>query len=609
MRIVSMSVILVGVFASGWSSVLSGQTTGDRAVPGAARSRAVESSAASQVVGTYCGGCHNGVMRSPSGALLDRFDTDAIAESPDVWTRAYRQLQAGTMPPVGASRPGQPAYDAVLASIEAALGANAAPAADATSQEIADRLALLLWNSAPDPSLLQDAQRNRLTSAATLDRQIKRMLQDERAHAFVERFFFPWLGLDQLGKAEPNRTRYPEYDVSLRDAMSKETELFLLSQLREDRDPIELWNANYTFLNDQLARHYAIPGITGAQFRRVALSMPERAGLLGQGSILTGISRHQPGQDVKYTSPASRAIWVRAHFLGATPPRPVANAQPVKPELPITPQTRTLPAEPCVNCHRNFFPLGYALENFDPIGRWRTDDQYGPVDASGSFVDGTPTNGIVELRRVLLQHPDAFRTTITEKLLDYASAKSPSASLMAAPDTLIRARQILRRATPTRWSSIIAAMVSEKPQKDAARPAVFAESQAAAGRAAYESVCVNCHTSALTGRTGEPGELPAIGSLAENFQKDIRQARGIIPPLAGDAFMKRWGGRTTQALSQRIATAISGFPPAGLDGNTANNLTAYFLSVSGARPGAQELGTPGTMDVLIRDVTAGGAAR
>lgn len=465
MRIVSMSVILVGVLASGWSSVLSGQATEHRAVSAAGRTGAAGSTAASQVVNTYCGGCHNGVMLSPSGAMLDRFDTGRIAENPEAWTRAYRQLQAGTMPPVGAPRPGQPASDAVLASIEAALGADAAPAADATSQEIADRLALLLWNSAPDASLLQDAQRNRLTSPAALDLQIKRMLQDERAHAFVERFFFPWLGLDQLGKAEPNRTRFPDYDVSLRDAMATETELFLLSQLREDRDPIELWNANYTFLNDQLARHYGIPGVTGAQFRRVELPTPERAGLLGQGSVLTVISRHQQGQDVKYTSPAARAIWVRMHFLGATPPRPFPNAQPVKRELPITPQTRTLPAAPCVNCHRNFFPLGYALENFDPIGRWRTDDQAGPVDASGTFVDGTPTNGVVELRRVLLQRPDAFRTTITEKLLGYASDKSPSASRMA-PETLIRARQILHGATPVRWSSIIAVIVRSKPQKD-----------------------------------------------------------------------------------------------------------------------------------------------
>ena len=462
MRIVSISVILVGLFASGWSSRLAGQATEQRSVLAAGRSAAVESTEASKIIGTYCAGCHNGVMRSPSGALLDRFDTARISEDPDLWTRAYRQLQAGTMPPVGAARPDRPSYDALLASIESALGADAAPPADATGREIADRLARLLWNSEPDASLLQDAQRNQLKSPTTLERQITRMLNDERAAVFVSRFFFPWLGLDQLGKADPDTKYFPEYDVSLRDAMARETELFLLSQLREDRDPIELWNANYTFLNEQLARHYGVPGITGAQFRRVVQSAPERAGLLGHGSVLMVTSRHQHGPDAGYTSPASRAIWVRLHFLGATAPRPFPNAQPVKPELPITPQTRKLPAEPCMNCHRNFFPLGYALENFDPIGRWRTHDQAGPVDASGTFVDGTPTNGVVDLRDVLLQHPDAFRTTITEKLLVYAAGKSVSASRMA-PDTLVRARQILGSATPARWSSIIAALVSTRP--------------------------------------------------------------------------------------------------------------------------------------------------
>jgi len=142
-----------------------------------------------------------------------------------------------------------------------------------------------------------------------------------------------------------------------------------------------------------------------------------------------------------------------------------------------------------------------------------------------------------------------------------------------------------------------------------APPAVFTAAQATAGRAAYESVCVNCHTHALTGRNGDPGELPAIASLAETFRNGIQQAGGKIPPLAGAAFAKRWGARTTQALSTRIATAIAGFPPAGLDDNTANNLAAYFLQVSGARAGTQELGTPGTTEVLIRDVTATGAAR
>jgi mono/diheme cytochrome c family protein len=142
-----------------------------------------------------------------------------------------------------------------------------------------------------------------------------------------------------------------------------------------------------------------------------------------------------------------------------------------------------------------------------------------------------------------------------------------------------------------------------------APPSVFTAAQAAAGKASYESVCVNCHTYAVTGRKGDPGELPAISSLAETFRNGIQQARGKIPPLAGEAFVKRWGARTTQALSTRIATAIGGFPPTGLDDNTANNLAAYFLQVSGARAGTRELGTPGTTEVLIREVTATVAAR
>jgi hypothetical protein len=328
----------------------------------------------------------------------------------------------------------------------------------------------MLWNTEPDAPLRDDAQRNRL-DAATLERHVKRMLADDRARAFVERFFVPWLGLDRLAKAEPDRTAFPDYDVSLRDAMTRETELFLLSQLRDDRDPIELWSANYTFLNEPLARHYGVAGVTGAEFRR-SVSTPERAGLLGQGSILMVTSRHQQGTapsgsgrraaENTYTSPATRGIWIRRHFLGAEPPNPAPNAPPVSPDLPITPQTRMLPAEPCLHCHRNFFPLGYALENFDPIGRWRTRDQAGPVDASGTFVDGAPTDGVVQLRSVLLQRPDAFRTTITEQLLAYAGGRPVNAARMS-PDTLVPARQILHSAAP-RWSSIIAGIVRTTPQ-------------------------------------------------------------------------------------------------------------------------------------------------
>jgi hypothetical protein len=283
------------------------------------------------------------------------------------------------------------------------------------------------------------------------------MLADTRAQAFVARFFVPWLQLDTLAAADPDAKHFPDWDASLRDAFAKETELFLLSQLRDDRDPVELWSAGYTFLNEQLARHYGVAGVTGPEFRRVTLTAPERAGLLGQGSVLMVTSRHQHGVDAGYTTPATRAKWVRLHYFGAPLPNGFPGAQPVKPELPITPQTRALPAEPCVNCHRNFFPIGYALENFDPIGRWRTQDQLGPVDASGAFVDGTPTNGVVELRRVLLRYPEAFRTTLVESLLTYVATGSvPGAP--GTPDTLVQARRILR-ATPPRWSALIAAAV------------------------------------------------------------------------------------------------------------------------------------------------------
>jgi hypothetical protein len=466
MRIVSIAIIVAGVFAGGVSSLRVAHAAQQRSRPSAGRSPGTGSTKALAAVGVYCAGCHNGAMRSPSGVLLDRFDTAAIARNPDVWARAYRQVQAGTMPPVGAPRPDRRESALLLASIERALGVDAAPPKDVTGHEIAGRLARLLWDSAPDAALLDDANRNRLTARAPLERQVRRMLADGRARAFVSRFFFPWLGLDQLAKAEPDATQFPEFDADVRDAMTMETELFVLNQLREDRDPIALWNANDTFLNEQLARHYGIPGVTGRQFRRVTLPGQERAGLLGQGSVLMVTSRHQHGNDAGYTSPARRALWIRWHFLGAPPPQPFPGAQPVNPELPITPQTRVLPAAPCVACHRNFFPLGYALENFDPIGRWRTRDQAGPVDTSGSFVDGTPTNGVVELRNVLLQRPDAFRTTITEKLLVYASGDAVSASRPASPGTLARARQILRGTTPVRWSSIIAAVVSAGPLEE-----------------------------------------------------------------------------------------------------------------------------------------------
>jgi len=320
--------ILTGLIA-GSVSLRGGQTT--------------PKSSVANLVDTYCSSCHNGSMRSPSGVLLDQFDAAHIADRPDVWSRTYRQLQAGTMPPVGAPRPDRATYEAVLKSIEEQFPSrtDATPRTSLTSGQIAERLARLLWNGTPDEALLQDAQRNRLLEPSVLERQIHRMLADERAETLVSKFFVPWLGLDKLSSADPDKKLFPDYNPSLRDAFQKETQLFLLSQLRDDHDPVELWSANYSFLNDQLARHYGVPNIEGPEFRKVTLRSPERAGLLGQGSVLMATSRH--GVDSAYTSPAARSVWIRLHFLGAPPPMPFPNAPPVKPDLPITPQTRTLP--------------------------------------------------------------------------------------------------------------------------------------------------------------------------------------------------------------------------------------------------------------------------
>ena len=457
MRYVTSAVFLGFLFTG--ASVLRGQSATQSAVADG-QLRTASDADASTTVNTFCAGCHNGVMRSPSNAMLDRFDGTAIGEDADAWSRAYRQVQAGTMPPAGVARPGRAAAGRLLTAIETALGVTTTRPAHATSPEIAARLATVLWNSAPDAALLDDARRNRLTQPAVLEQHVRRMLADDRGDAFVSRFFVPWLGLDQLSKVSPSRKNFPDFDITLRDAMATETTLFIRSQLREDADPIALWNADYTFLNEALARHYGITGVDGPEFRRVPLKTPERYGLLGQASILMITSRHNDGP--AYTSPAARSMWIRNHFLGAPAPRPFPGAQPVSPDRPITPQTRTLPDSPCLRCHQNFFPLAYPLENFDAIGRWRTEDQAGPVDSSGVYVDGTPMRGVAGLRDTLLQYPEAFRTTITEKLLIYADSQTVSGSRVTAA-TLVRARQTLHAAQTVRWSSIIASIARQRP--------------------------------------------------------------------------------------------------------------------------------------------------
>jgi hypothetical protein len=414
--------------------------------------------AVATLVEKHCSECHDGHVE-PSGTYVASFDAAHIADDAKLWSKAARHLRAGTMPPVGADRPEPRAIKDALTAIEDKLG-TALPGTD-TSQAIASRLAALLWNTAPDQALMRAAERDTLRDQKTLEREVRRMLADPRADSFVTRFFVPWLQLDKLAQATSNKNFFPDHDHSLREALRRETELFVLSQLRDDRDPLELWTADYTYLNEQIANHYRIAGVTGANFRRVILRTPERAGLLGQGSIMMATAGFQQSP-ANFTSPATRSRWILSRFLGVSAPAAFPGAQPIRTDIPIAGQTRQLPQDPCVNCHRNFFPLGYGLENLDPLGRWRTADQIAPIDASGALVDGTPFNGPVELRRALMQRPDAFLTTITERLLIYAAGGDP-AKQEGTPQTWAIARQILRGNNEPTWTDLVAAVASIKP--------------------------------------------------------------------------------------------------------------------------------------------------
>jgi hypothetical protein len=326
--------------------------------------------------------------------------------------------------------------------------------------EFASRLAAFIWNGPPDQPLLDDAKRGGLNDPAALERQVRRMLSDPKANALVTGFFGAWLGIDRLAAAKPDPQAFPEFDDSLREGLQRETELFLESQLHEDRNALELWTADYTYLNERLARHYGIPGVSGTEFRRVAWKGSERAGLLGQGSVLTltsNTSSHNT-TGAPYTSPPVRGNWIRTHFLGVNPPQPLPSIPPLQAGVPFIKQLRALPASPCTNCHRNFVPAGYALENFDPVGRWRTEEAGGPVDASGSLVDGTTFTGPAELRRALLERSDAFLTTVTERLTAYAVGGTAAISRPTPPERMPGVRAVLREAAAEnyRWSSLLA---------------------------------------------------------------------------------------------------------------------------------------------------------
>jgi hypothetical protein len=305
---------------------------------------------------------------------------------------------------------------------------------------LASRLAFFLWSSIPDEALLALAEQGALRQPGGLGRQIERMLADERATAFIEGFAGQWLYLRNLEAAIPVQSKFPDFDDTLRQGLKRETELFVASIVRENSSVLELLRADYTFLNERVARHYGIAGVKGAHFRRVELPADgPRRGLLGHGSILTVTS--YPDR----TSPVVRGKWILENLLGAAPPPPPPNV----PELQATNGAgealamrerlaahRDDPA--CSGCHALMDPLGFALENFDAIGRFRTIDETGTaIEAGGTLPDGTPFAGVDEFRAALLGS-DLYVTTLTEKLMTYALGRGLEHYDMPAVRAIVR---------------------------------------------------------------------------------------------------------------------------------------------------------------------------
>ena len=327
--------------------------------------------------------------------------------------------------------------------------------------ELASRLSFFLWSSIPDDELLDAAARGALQEPGALERQVRRMLSDPRADALVTNFAAQWLHLRNLSAVSPDFMVFPDFDETLRRALRQETELFVRSIVREDRSVIDLLAADYTFLNERLARHYGIPHVYGSHFRRVAFPPGSpRGGLLGQGSILAVTSY------ATRTSPVVRGKWILENLLGAPPPPAPANVPPLgeeQSEATLSMRERMAahrrnPA--CAACHAMMDPVGLALENFDATGRWRErTDRFEPLDVAGGLPDGSTFEGAAGLRQALLDRSDQFVRTLAGKLLTYGLGRAAAYCDMPA------IRRIERAAARDgyRFSSLILGVVRSTP--------------------------------------------------------------------------------------------------------------------------------------------------
>ena len=326
--------------------------------------------------------------------------------------------------------------------------------------DLASRLSFFLWSSIPDEELLDLAEQGKLHEPAVLSQQVRRMLDDPRSVALVKNFAGQWLYLRNLASARPNSRAFPEFDEALRRDFQRETELFLEDVMRSDRSVVDLLDANYTFLNERLARHYGIDGVRGEEFRRVTLPDERRGGLLGQGSILTVTS--YPGR----TSVVLRGKWILENLLGEAPPPPPPDVPALQPEaangkaLSLRQQMEQHRRNAvCAACHARMDPLGFALENYDGVGKWRTEDAGEAIDAKGRLPDGTEVTGLPGLKEVLVNRQDRFIATLTGKLLTYALGRGLEASDREA------VREIDQEAARDHscFSAIVQAIVNSTP--------------------------------------------------------------------------------------------------------------------------------------------------
>ncbi len=328
---------------------------------------------------------------------------------------------------------------------------------------LASRLSFFLWSTPPDEELLDLAEKGRLSTPATLERQVRRLLADARSHALIDNFLAQWLQLRNLKGKQPNSHEFPDFDDNLRDALHTEIEMFFTSIIREDRSVMDLLTADYTFVNERLAKHYGIPYVYGTHFRRVTLQDDVRRGLLGKGALLMVTSHPHR------TSPVLRGKWILENVLGAPPPGPPdvvppfeESTEPGKPKSVRERMEQHRRNPTCASCHRMIDPAGLALENFDATGAWRTRDggtRGTPIDASGQLVDGTQINGVNELRAALVRDPNVFVQALTERLLTYALGRGLTAADMPAVRTIARDAQ----KENYRFSAVVLGIVRSVP--------------------------------------------------------------------------------------------------------------------------------------------------